>query len=120
MRLALALAMLIGAAAALNQTPPDGNAQDLAASRALIDSAERGDTDGVLSALAGGAPINATDERGRTAVMAATHGNQVATVALLLASGADVNIRDNRLDNPFLYAGAEGLLDVLRLTIDAG
>ena len=27
---------------------------------------------------------------------------------------------DNRLDNPFLYAGAEGLLDVLLLTIEAG
>ena len=33
---------------------------------------------------------------------------------------ADVDIRDDRLDNPFLYAGAEGLLDILRLTIDAG
>ena len=27
---------------------------------------------------------------------------------------------DDRLDNPFLYAGAEGLLDILRLTIEAG
>ncbi|MEO5964387.1 MAG: ankyrin repeat domain-containing protein, partial [Candidatus Limnocylindrales bacterium] len=27
---------------------------------------------------------------------------------------------DNRLDNPFLYAGAEGLLDILRIVNEAG
>ena len=51
--------------------------------------------------------------------MAATHGNRVETVRALIQAGADINIRDNRLDNPFLYAGAEGLLEILRLTIDA-
>lgn len=86
----------------------------------LIDAAERGDTDTVLQLLATGAEINSRDERGRTAVMAATHGNQVATVEALIAAGADIDIQDNRLDNPFLYAGAEGLLDILKLTIDAG
>jgi len=35
-------------------------------------------------------------------------------------AGADVDIRDNRLDNVFLYAGAEGLLDILRIANDAG
>ena len=38
----------------------------------------------------------------------------------LLEAGADVDIRDDRLDNPFLYAGAEGLLDILRLANEAG
>lgn len=52
--------------------------------------------------------------------MAATHGNHVETVRALIEAGADINIRDNRLDNPFLYSGAEGRLEILRLTIDAG
>jgi ankyrin repeat protein len=52
--------------------------------------------------------------------MAATHGRRAATVAALLRAGANVNIQDARRDNPFLYAGAEGLLDILRLTIAAG
>jgi hypothetical protein len=52
--------------------------------------------------------------------MAATHANQVQTVEALLKAGADVNIRDNLLDNPFLYAGAEGLLEILKLAIAAG
>ncbi len=86
----------------------------------LIQAAERGDTATVLQLLATGAQINSRDQRGRTAVMAATHGNQVATVQALIAAGADINIQDNRLDNPFLYAGAEGLLDILKLTIAAG
>lgn len=86
----------------------------------LIQAAERGDTATVLQLLAAGAEINSRDERGRTAVMAATQGNRVATVQALIAAGADINLQDNRLDNPFLYAGAEGLLAIVKLTIDAG
>lgn len=86
----------------------------------LIQAAESGDTPTVLRLLQEGADINGRDDRGRTAVMAATHGNQVDTVRALIEAGADINIRDNRMDNPFLYAGAEGLLEILKLTIDAG
>lgn len=86
----------------------------------LIAAAERGDTAAALQLLADGAAINARDARGRTAVMAATHGNRVETVRALIRAGADINIRDNRLDNVLLYAGAEGLLDILNLAIDAG
>jgi ankyrin repeat protein len=52
--------------------------------------------------------------------MAATHGRQIAAVQALLEAGADVNRRDSRRDNPFLYAGAEGLLDILQLAHAAG
>ena len=86
----------------------------------MIRAAEAGDTAAVRRLLDQGAEIDARDDRGRTAVMAATHGNQVETVRALIGAGADVDIRDNRLDNPFLYAGAEGLLEILRLAIDAG
>ena len=86
----------------------------------LIQAAERGDTATVLQLLAAGAAINSRDRAGRTAVMAATHGNQVETVQALIAAGADINLQDNRQDNPFLYAGAEGLLAILKLTIAAG
>ena len=85
----------------------------------LIGAAESGDPRAVLLLLAAGANINATDERGRTAVMAATHANQVETVRVLIEAGADINIRDDRLDNPFLYASAEGLFRIVQLTIEA-
>lgn len=86
----------------------------------LIRAAEAGDTASVFTLLQTGAEINARDERGRTAVMAATHANQVNTVRALIESGADINIRDNRSDNPFLYASAEGLTEIVNLTIESG
>ena len=42
------------------------------------------------------------------------------TAKTLLKAGADVNIQDDMKNNPFLYAGAEGYLDILKLTIEAG
>lgn len=85
----------------------------------LILSAQNGDTDNVLKLLQEGADIDATDERGRTAVMAATYNNKIDTVKALIEHGADINVRDHNLNNVFLYAGAEGLLDILKLAIDA-
>lgn len=86
----------------------------------LLSAAAEGKTDEVKASLAAGAEINAQDDRGRTAVMAATHGNHVETVKVLIEAGADINIQDDRQDNPFLYAGAEGYLEILKLVIDAG
>jgi hypothetical protein len=83
--------------------------------RELIAAAAAGDTARVESLLARGASVDARDDHGRTAMMAATHGNHVATVAALMRAGADVNLRDDRLDSPFLYAGAEGLLEILKI-----
>ena len=93
------------------------NAQTL--NEALISAAEQGATDKVLKLLEAGADIDARDERGRTAIMAATHGNHPSVVNALIQTGANVNIQNHIRDNPFLYAGAEGLLDILKLLIDA-
>ncbi len=86
----------------------------------LVFASENGDLSLVLSILASGVDIDAVDERGRTAVMAATHGNHPSVVKALIEAGANIHIQDNMRDNPFLYAGAEGLLEILRLTIAAG
>jgi ankyrin repeat protein len=88
--------------------------------QALFRAAEQGDTAAIQRLLADGAPINAQDERGRTAVLIATHARQTDAVRTLIEAGADINIRDQRSDNVLLYAGAEGLLDILRLAIAAG
>ena len=86
----------------------------------LIEAAARGDVPAVKDLLTHGASVGARDERGRTALMAATHANQVAVAALLVAAGSDVNARDNKKDSPYLYAGAEGRLEILKLTLAAG
>jgi ankyrin repeat protein len=85
----------------------------------LLLAAERGETQHVLDLLQHGAAINAQDEQGRTPVMRATYAHQTETVAALIRAGADVDIRDDNLDNPLNYGSAEGLLDIVRLALDA-
>lgn len=85
----------------------------------LIVSAEKGDIEKVLKLLENGVDINVTDNRGRTAVMAATYNNQVEMVRNLIEKGADINIRDKNLNNVLLYAGAEGINEVVKLAIEA-
>lgn len=86
----------------------------------LIAAAEQGNTSKVTTLLKAGANINGTDERGRTAALAATHGNQPETLRVLIEAGADINLRDQRSDNPLLYAGAEGLPEIVKLVVEAG
>lgn len=86
----------------------------------LIVAALAGDQDGIAAALAGGADVDARDAAGRTPLMVATEARQTEAFRALLAAGADVDLQDDKLDNPFLYAGAEGLLDILVLAHEAG
>lgn len=46
--------------------------------------------------------------------------NDPAEVKRLIEQGGDVNAKDSIQDSAFLYAGAEGFNDVLRLTLAAG
>ena len=86
----------------------------------LHDAARAGDITAIDRLVAEGLPIDARDADGRTPVMVATVARQTDAVRALVDAGADVDIRDNRLDNVFLYAGAEGLLDILRIANEAG
>ncbi len=86
----------------------------------LITAAEVGDLAKLTSLVRSGVDLNVADSRGRTAVMAATHANQVESVRILIEAGADIDLQDSMKNNPFLYAGAEGLLEILRLCIAAG
>lgn len=86
----------------------------------LHDAAAAGDLAAISGALADGIPVDARDDRGRTALLVATWADQPAAVRALLDAGADVDLQDDQRDNPFLVAGAEGRLDVLPLLTDAG
>ena len=72
----------------------------------LIDAAAAGDLDGLRALFeTSELDLNVRDARGRTALMAATYANQPAAVDLLLRAGADVDLQDDMLNNPFLYSG---------------
>ena len=82
--------------------------------REMITAAERGELLVVKRLLAGGARIDARDQRGRTALLAATHRNRVETARFLIQEGADVNAKDFIQDSPYLYAAAVASSSALR------
>jgi ankyrin repeat protein len=90
---------------------------DGARDRALIQAAGKGDLAAVQRLIGEGADLAARDNRGRTALLAATHGNHIPVARALIAAGADVNAKDDIEDSAFLYAGAEGRVEILKLTL---
>jgi uncharacterized protein len=120
----LMLAAIAGCAAAARVPPSSRGSATEGASMTtdlrLHETARDGDVAGIERLLAEGLPVDAQDADGRTPVMVATVARRTDAVRALVDAGADVDIRDNRLDNVFLYAGAEGLLDILRIANEAG
>jgi len=86
----------------------------------LIAAAGRGDVATIRRLLAAGAPVDARDGAGRTALLSATQADEVEAARVLVEAGADVNAKDNIEDSPFLYAGAEGRVEILKLTLAHG
>ncbi len=86
----------------------------------LIEAVEAGNTGKALELVSGGAPLEARDAENRTALLLATRGNLVEIAAALVKAGADVNAKDSIHDTPFLYAGAEGRNDILKLIVATG
>ena len=60
------------------------------------------------------------DEKGRSALMLATYNKEEQIVELLIKSGANVNAQDNMQNSPFLYAGATGYLDIVKMCLANG
>lgn len=64
--------------------------------------------------------LEARDSQGRTALLLATHADHVEIARALIEAGADVNAKDAMKDTPFLYAGAEGRDEILKLILGTG
>jgi hypothetical protein len=112
-RILLVILCCLSIGAIRADTPPNPD-------QLLIQAATHGDIAAVKDLLAHGAKVQTRDDYGWTALMAATHANEVQVAKLLIAAGSDVNAKDNLQDSPYLYAGAQGRLEILRLTLAAG
>lgn len=86
----------------------------------LIKAVEQGDAPAVASMLKAGMNVDVRNERRQTALLVATHANNVAIARVLIEAGADVNAKDDIQDSPYLYAGARGHLEILKLTLAHG
>ena len=91
-----------------------------AATLELQDAVDAGDLDAVSAAIARGADLEVRDRDGRTPLVAATKAQRTAIAVRLLGAGADPNAQDDMQDSAFLYAGAEGLNEILQATLDHG
>jgi uncharacterized protein len=92
---------------------PDANGRLLAA-------AAIADVVAVEAALADGADPDIRDPAGNPALMLATRAGSADAVRVLIGAEADIDAQDAERSNPFLYAGAEGLLEILTLANEAG
>lgn len=85
----------------------------------LLDAVRAGDL-AQVRVLAVGTELEARDSQGRTALLLATHADHVEIARALIDAGADVNAKDAMKDTPFLYAGAEGRDEILKLILGTG
>jgi ankyrin repeat protein len=115
---ALAALLVVGCGATASPAPEVGGS---AAPTGLIEAAGRGDATVVRELLEGGAPVDARDARGATALVRAAYGNHLEAAGLLVAAGADVNLADHTQQSAYLIATSEVGDDprLLELTLNA-
>ncbi|GAA4390903.1 hypothetical protein GCM10023088_67440 [Actinomadura verrucosospora] len=86
----------------------------------LFEMARVGDTQGILSYVNDGVPVNLSDHRGETLLMhAACHGH-VETVRALTLRGADPDRADDRGHRPLTGAVFKRETEVVRVLLEAG
>jgi uncharacterized protein len=98
--LALVLVLTLGACGGGSDAGPDLTAR-------LIEAARSGAADEVRSLLERGADVEARDQNGATALVAAAYGNHVEVGRLLIEAGADVDAKDETEQSAFLIATSE-------------
>jgi ankyrin repeat protein len=86
----------------------------------LIEAVREGNAGKVQQLVSEGVPLEARDSDNLTALLLATRANLAGIAAALIKAGADVNAKDSIHDTPFLYAGAEGRNDILKLILATG
>ena len=86
----------------------------------IINLVQKNDLSSVEEALKNGANVNTTDSQKRSLLLLSTIKNQKEMAALLVKYGADVNQQSENLDSPFLYAGATGQTELLKLFLSNG
>jgi len=115
--LALALGVTMPACA---QQEKEMSKMDNSANKRLQAAAAAGDTAAIGDALRTGAQLESRDAEGRTPLMTAVYKHHASAAQALIDAGANVNAQDKILNSPFLYAGAEGMTDIVRMCMKAG
>ncbi len=86
----------------------------------LIDSVEKGDFDGVQSALKHGADVNSRGENDNTALMLATRNKDTEMAKLLIDANALLDTQNKNGSTALTWAAEHGRTEIAQLLIDAG
>ena len=86
----------------------------------IIDAVKNNQPVLVEKALKEGANVNTKDSNKRSLLLIATISGATDTAKLLVHYGADVNQQYDKLDSPFLYAGATRQTELVKLYLAHG
>lgn len=112
--------MAFGSMSACDTKPGNSPKEYRMEQKDIVDLVRKNDLAAVKSALNNGTDVNTKDRRGRSLLLIATIEKQVEMARLLVAYKADVNLQDDQLDSPFLYAGASGQTELVKLYLENG
>ena len=79
----------------------------------LIEAVQQQNEQQVKALLTQAVDVDAQNEKGETALLIATHQNNLAIAKMLIDAGADINKQDAIQDSAYLYAGAQGKTEIL-------
>ncbi len=115
------VAELLAAGADPNATRPGYYTPLQDAVEELQPPGEVGGLDAMVLLLRHGAMVDGRDgPEDSTPLLRAVQRNHIEAVRLLLAAGADPNVRDNRGDSPLRICAAKSYVDVARLLLRCG
>ena len=89
-------------------------------SKTLLEAVSQQDKDRVAKILETKPNLEQIDAKGRTALMLAAYNDDNEIAELLINAGADVNAQDEMLNSPFLYAGANGNIKLVKMCLENG
>ncbi|VAW94342.1 ankyrin repeat protein, putative [hydrothermal vent metagenome] len=107
---ALCIQLLLFVAVGSLLTACDGNTE-------LMKHTLDGDPSAVQTDLANGAPVDARNNFGWTALMHAARQDQTATMAVLIDAGADINAQDDDGWTPLMRATTKGNVAAVQLLL---
>lgn len=86
----------------------------------LLEAAKQADVAAVRALLEQGAPVDAIEGDGTTALHWASYHDEIATVQRLLTAGADVNVANDLGVTPLWTASQNGSEELVRMLLTAG
>ena len=92
----------------------------LKTSSTLLKAVEDRDAQLVLKLLKLKPDLEYANNQRRTPLMIATYNDDAKIAEMLILAGANVNAQDEMLNSPFLYAGASGYVEILKMCLANG